>query len=185
MRKSSKIVLVAALIATLGAGVIGVRSTLAAEDSEQPKDTFMSELVTAIAEKFDLDEDEVQAVVDEQREAHKEEMKAKHDEIFETMLATAVEDGDLTQDQADEILEKRDEMQALMESLKDSEEEDRKAAMKEAFEELKAWAEENDIGMEYLRFGPAPRMNNQGQGGGQGQGGQQNGQGMRSGMMMR
>lgn len=191
MKKTSKILLVAALIATFGAGAIGIRSTFAAEDGEQPKDTFMSELVSAIAEKFDLDEDEVQAVIDEQREAHREEMKAKHDEMFETMIADAVEDGDLTQDQADEILEKRDEMQELAESLVDEEPEDRKEAMQSAMEELKEWAEENDIDPQYLRFGPPPRMHGQmGQGGqmgngNMGQGGQMGGGMQGGGMMMR
>lgn len=159
---TKKTLLVAALVATLGAGAVGVGTTLAAEERETPE--FVSNLAQAIAEEFDLDQSEVEAVIKEQAvahreelEAHREEMQAQHEQAFEDRLAEAVESGALTQDQADLILEKRDEMKAFAETLTDLEPDERKEAMQEQMEELKDWAEENDIPMEYLRFGPGPR----------------------------
>lgn len=167
---TKKTLLIGAIVAALGAGAIGVGTTLAAEEGRKNPE-FVSELVTAIAEKFDLDPEAVQEVFDEQAESHREEMqakheemRAKHDEMFEERLAQAVENEELTQDQADEILEKREEMQAYAETLKDMEPEERKGAMQEQVDALNEWAEENDIPTEYVRFGPPPRGQN-GQGG--------------------
>lgn len=153
---TKKTLLIGAIVAALGAGALGVGTTLAAEEGRENPE-FVSELVTAIAEKFDLDPEAVQEVFDEQAESHREEMQAQHEQAFEDRLAQAVEDGTLTEDQVDLILAKRDEMKAYAESLKDLEPEERKEAMKEQMEELKDWAEENDIPMEYVRFGPGPR----------------------------
>ncbi len=168
---TKKTLLIGAIVAALGAGAIGVGTTLAAEEGRKNPE-FVSELVTAIAEKFDLDPEAVQEVFDEQAESHREEMeanreemRAKHDEMFEDRLARAVEDGNLTQEQADAVLEKRDETRAFAETLKDMEPEERKAAMQEQIDELNEWAEENGIPLEYVRFGPPPRGQHMGQGG--------------------
>lgn len=165
---TKKTLLVGALAVTLGAGAISVGTTLAAEAGQTPK--FVSDLAAAIAEEFDLDQSDVEAVIEEQAAAHREEKEARqdermaeHEQKFEEMLAQAVEDGELTQDQADEIIEKSDEIRAYAETLIDMEPEERKDAMKERLDELKDWAEENDIPMEYVRFGP-PMRGQQGQG---------------------
>ncbi len=152
----------AAMVAVIGAGAVGVGTTLASE-REDRKDGFVSEIVSAIAEKFDLSESDVQAVFDEQAEARRDEMKdrheemrAKHDEKFDEMLAQAVTDGDLTQSQADSITSKRDEMQEFAESMRDADPEDRRDQTKEKLDELRAWAEDNDIDEKYVRFLPPP-----------------------------
>lgn len=152
---TKKTLLVGAIMASLGAGTLGIGTTFAAEIA--PRERGMAALAEAIAERFDLDVDEVQAVLDEEAESHREEMRAQHEQAFEDRLAEAVESGELTQEQADLILEKRDEMKAYAETLVDLEPQERKDAMQEQMEELKDWAEENDIPMEYLRFGPGPR----------------------------
>ncbi|NBS41962.1 hypothetical protein EBS80_04895, partial [bacterium] len=152
---------------------IGVGTTFAAEtQGHAPK--FASELASAIAEKFDLDQSEVEAVIEEQAQARRDDMREQREQKFEDMLAQAVTDGDLTQDQADEVLAKREEMKAAFEALKDETPEDRKAAMDEKVQELNDWASENDIPEQYVRFGPAPHRG--GVMGGRGMG-------MRGGMM--
>lgn len=168
---AKKSLIVAAIVATLGAGAVGVGVTHAEANPDGSKPKFVSELVTAIAEKFDLSESDVQAVFDEQAAARRDEMKSKHEEMiaahdqkFDEMLAQAVEDGALTQDQADAITEQRDEFQDYAKSLKDEEPESRRELMKEKIDELKAWAGDNGIDEKYVRFLPPPPR--QGQPGG-------------------
>lgn len=153
---------VAAMVAIIGAGAVGVGTSFASERADGKK-AFVSELVSAIAEKFDLSESDVQAVFDAQAEARRDEMKekreemrAKHDEKFDEMLAQAVTDGNITQSQADSIASKRDEIQAFAESLKDADPQDRREQMKVKLDELKAWAEDNGIDEKYVRFLPPP-----------------------------
>ena len=152
------------MVAALGAGVVGVGVTHAAANADGSQPKFMSEIVSAIAEKFNLSEDDVQAVFDEQAEARRDEMKekhedmrAKHDEKYDEMLAQAVTDGKLTQSQADSIASKRDEIQSYAESLKDETPEARRADMKAKLDDLKAWAKDNGIDEKYVRFLPPPR----------------------------
>ena len=160
---TKKTLIVAAMVAALGAGAVGVGVTHAAANPDR-KETFVSEIVSAIAKKFDLSESDVQAVFDEQAEARRdetqekrEEMRAKHDEKYDEMLAQAVTDGKLTQAQADSIASKRDEIQSYAESLKDETPEARRADMKAKRDELKVWAKDNGIDEKYVRFLPPPR----------------------------
>lgn len=178
MNKTKKTLLIGAIVAALGAGAVGVGTTLAAEAGQRDPG-FVSELVSAIAEKFDLDPSAVQEVFDEQAEARHEEMMARQDEAFAERLARAVEDGKLTQEQADAISAKHDEIRAEAESWVDMTQEDRQAAMREQREALRAWAEENDIPMQFLMLGPGPR-----EGRGPNQGGPGQGMGMGGGMNM-
>lgn len=159
---SKKSMAVAAMAVVIGAGSLGIGTTFASERGDK-REARISEIVSAIAEKFNLSESDVQAVFDEQAEARRDEMKAKHEEMrakhdekFDEMLAQAVEDGELTQSQADAITDKRDEVQAYAETLKDEAPKDRREQMKEQMDELRAWAEENGIDEKYVRFLPPP-----------------------------
>lgn len=149
-------------MAVLGASVVGVSTTFAAHAGQAQEERF-ADLITALAEKFNLDTDEVQAVFDEQREVHQEEMREQHEMLFEEKLAQAVEDGGLTQEQADAIIEKMEEMRDSMEAYKDLAPEERKEAMQGHAEDLKTWAEEQGIDMKYLHMGPPPQRGVNGQ----------------------
>lgn len=134
MKKS----LIAAMaVVALGAGALGTNAVFAAEDGKGPANN----LVSAIAERFNLDPVEVQAVFD----AEHEEIRAAHEARAEERLQQMVVDGELTQEQADLITTKHEEHRALMEGLKDLTEEERGTAMKTHMEELRAWAEKNTI----------------------------------------
>lgn len=147
IKYSRRLIAAAAIIASLGIGAIGIGTTFAAQ--AEPEDG-MASLVEAIAEKFDLSVSDVQAVFDEQREQKQAEREAKEAE----RLAQEVTDGKITQDQADAITAKREEMRDFMESLSTLDNEARREAMKTQREELKQWADDNDIPMFYFRGGP-------------------------------
>jgi hypothetical protein len=139
-----KALLAAGAITTLSlAGVVGVNSAAAHNGSNE---VGISNLVSKIAEKFNLDEDEVQVVFDEEREAR----QAEHQQKLEERLSQAVEDGNITEDQKSAILEKLAELHSEHESLKDLGPEERRDAMKDKRDELKQWANDNDIPLRYL-----------------------------------
>lgn len=112
-----------------------------------------SSLVQKIADKFNLNKADVQAVFDEQHKEFKEKIKANQ----ELRLSQAVKDGKLTEEQKTKILEKMKEMKAArdadMEEMKDKTPEEHRAAMEQKQTELKAWATENNIPMEYFFLG--------------------------------
>lgn len=140
MNMTKKSMIAAAIVATLGAGAFGASSAFAASgipEGHKP----MQKLVTAIAEKFNLSESDVQAVFDEQRGA----MQEKHQENAAAHLAKAVIDGKLTQAQADAIVANMATQKAFFESVKGMTKEERQAAVKANAETQKAWAEANDL----------------------------------------
>lgn len=104
-------------------------------------------LIDKIATTFNLNRDEVQKVFDENRAEHEAERKAQ----LEEKLAQAVTDGKITQEQADGMKAKLEEMQTFRESLQDKTEAERREAMKTKMDELKTWMDENGI-PETLRF---------------------------------
>ena len=146
MSYPKKTMLGLAVAAGLGlSSVLGLTAANAA--SGEPGNS----LIDRIAERFSLNRDEVQVVFDE----FKEERQAEHQQKMEERLQQAVDEGKITEEQRTLILEKQAEMQAFFESLKDKTPEERKEALEQKREELKAWAEENDIPMPLIgKFGP-------------------------------
>lgn len=140
--------LTAAAVTVLGAGIL-TASTAFAQSTTTAQDP-MNTLVQKIADKFNLNESEVQAVFDE---AH-EEQHAKMQAGFEEKLSQYVESGELTEEQKKLILEKRLEMnadrEANKEAFKNLSDEERKAQKDAKRAELEAWAEENNIDLQYL-----------------------------------
>ncbi len=153
--------------------VAGVGAVYA--DEVVGKDNSMSNLITSIAQKFNLNEADVRAVFDQhreqmeaRREQNREQMETKRQEQFESRLSEAVAQGKLTQAQANAIAAKRAELQAQMKTLRQSRQaemdnmknmtqEERKAAMEEQKTKIKAqisalkqWAADNGIPEEYL-----------------------------------
>lgn len=141
MRYSRRLLAATAVIIGLGAGSIGIGTTLAASPLHGSMGDPISGLVEAIAERFNLSETDVQAVFDEQREKAQQEHETR--EI--KMLAEAVTAGKLTQAQADAITAKRADDKEFMESLVNLNEAARKTAIEAHMAETKVWAEEHDI----------------------------------------
>jgi hypothetical protein len=157
MKNIKQKVVLSALVATIaGAAVFGTQTALA-QDSENPH----AMLVQKIAQKFGLQESEVQAVFDEEHAAMKVRMHARYEE----RLNQLVSEGKITEAQKQLIMQKHEELKANheteFEALKDKTPEERRAFMEQKKQELDTWAQENGIDPEYLMFhikikGPRP-----------------------------
>ena len=139
--------MLAAAIASLGiASVVGV-GTVAAQEASG------TSLAEKIATQFNLNKDEVQKVIDSDHAERHAEMQKRAEE----RLQEAVDAGKLTSEQKDKIVAKMKELESNRESkreeMKNKTEEERRAAMKAERDELKKWAEENNIPTQYLMFG--------------------------------
>ncbi len=129
-------------IGIAGVGVGGVYAATSASNTSNP----MSTLVHAIAQKFNLNESDVQQVFDDQHG----QMEAQHTAMFADHLAQAVTEGKLTQAQADLITAKKAELEAKRDSLKDATPTERQAALKDGITSLRQWAKDNNIPLNYL-----------------------------------
>jgi len=121
-----------------------------ANNSPGARDT----LVQKIAEKFNLNQDDVQSVFDEVRSERQKEMQLKEEE----RLNQLVTDRKITKEQKNLIQKKQEELRSERESSRDSFKdltpEERKAQMEKRRTELETWASENGIDIQYLmQFG--------------------------------
>ncbi len=141
--------LTAAAVTVLGAGILSASTAFAQQSTTSEQDP-MSSLVQKIATKFNLSQDDVQAVFDEEHEERHTQMEAN----FEQQLSQYVSDGKITEQQKQLIIEKRKEMASERESSKDNfknlSEDERKTQMNAKKTELEAWAKENGIDLQYL-----------------------------------
>jgi len=124
----------------LGVGAVSAQSSTGAGPTA---------LIQKIAQRFGLNEDEVKAVFDENRTEHEAERQAK----FAERLNQAATDGEITEGQKTQILAKQDELKTFMDSLSDMSQDQRREAMKTKMDEIRSWAEENNIPFRYLHMG--------------------------------
>lgn len=148
-----KPLIAAALMSTLGIGVVGVGSAFAASSPDKaelgPK-AEMTAIVNAIAAKFNLNAADVQQVVTDE---HKQFVTERHDAIeqkFTDKITQAVKDGKLTQTQADMLTAKKAEVKTFIQSLEGKPAAERQAAIKIEAAALKAWANDNHLPMDVL-----------------------------------
>ena len=108
-----------------------------------------SERVAEFAERFELEESEVQAYFDEKHEARQQERETARAEH----MAGLVEAGTLPQEQADALSAKHEELRAAVQSLKESDasREEMKSQMEENRDAMQAWAEEQGINLDDVR----------------------------------
>ncbi|MCB9801590.1 MAG: hypothetical protein H6774_00720 [Pseudomonadales bacterium] len=148
-RKTARLLLTAAAVTISGAAVLRVSPAVLAHGGGMTSD----DLVQKIAQRFSLNEADVQAVFDEERAARDQEMQTR----LEEELQSQVDNGELTTAQKDAITAKRQELEAArsskMEEFSSLSQEERKAAMEQERSELEAWAESNGIDMKYLMMG--------------------------------
>lgn len=153
-----KSLVVAGAVATVGmAGLTGLGVASAAANTSSSDDP-MSGIIDKIAAKFNLNKQEVRAVFEEERVTH----EAEHEQRMEDRLSQAVTDGKITEEQKKKIIAKWEEIHSTMksqaESLKDMTHEERRTVKEQRADELKTWAEENDIPEEYMFFGRGKHM---------------------------
>jgi len=143
-----KSLLIAGVVGAIGvAGLAGTAAVSAATDT-----STSGSLVDKIAQKFNLNKADVQAVFDQNRSDHEAQRQAN----VKTKLDQAVKDGKLTADQETKILDKLKELQAQRDAdkstMKDKTPAERKAAMDANKAALDQWAKDNNIPTEYLRI---------------------------------
>ncbi|HTE58229.1 MAG TPA: hypothetical protein VK694_05795 [Verrucomicrobiae bacterium] len=155
-----KPLLIAGAIAT-----IGVASTAVGVQAATSNSTGQSSIADKIAQKFNLDRNEVQKVFEEDKATHEAERQTK----LEEKLTQAVKDGKITEDQKTKIIAKIKELQADMEAthetMKDKTPQEHKALMEQKRTDIETWAKENNVPMEYLKVlhfkgGPGPDGSN-------------------------
>lgn len=141
-------VVLSALVLTLVAISLWGTGTAFAQNTVAPH----SSLIQKIAQKFGLQEREVQAVFEEEHAVREAEMQTKLAE----RLSELVTEGKITEAQKQLLLTKHQELQAVrqseFESMKDATLEERKAMMDQKRQELDAWAQENGIDPQYLHL---------------------------------
>lgn len=146
-----KTLLAASAAATLGvAGIGGLGIASAATNNDMTN--RQANLVSKIAQKFNLNQADVQAVFDQDRASHEADMQAR----IEQKLTQAVKEGKITQVQKDAIVAKMAEMKSTMESemssMRGKTPAERRQVMKQHEQDLKTWAKDNNIPIKYLMF---------------------------------
>lgn len=110
-------------------------------------------LVQKIAQKFNLNQNEVQQVFDQS----KQERAAAREAQFKTMLDKVVSAGTLTQNQENMILAKQQEVKSFMATLSGKSSQEKKTAIQTEMQQVQQWAKSNGIPEDYLHLGLNPR----------------------------
>lgn len=142
----SKLILTILGLTVLGAAVFGTLGVHAQTSTNNP----VTSLVEKLAQKFGLNQAEVQAVFNE----HRSQIHAQMLVRIEERLNQAVTDGKITEAQKQLILDKHKEFQekheAQKETLQNLTPDERRAEIEKNKTELETWAKENGIDLQYL-----------------------------------
>ena len=139
-----------ALIPVLAISVIG---GVALANTRSTKTNPMSNLVNAIAQKFNLNPADVQAVFDTEHQREMTTRQAEMAQKFSERINKAVSDGKLTQAQANLIITKHTEIENYMNSLQGKTMDEMQLAKKTQMDSLRQWAKDNDIPIQYIQYG--------------------------------
>jgi hypothetical protein len=148
MKISGKSIMLAGLGAAAGMAVMGA-GVIHAATSTSTGTTPISNLVNAIATKFNLKTADVQQVFDQQRT----QMAAQRTQDEKLRLDQAVKDGKITQAQEDLIIAKLAEQRAFRESLSGKTQAEREAAISANRTALQKWMTDNNIPWGYVPMG--------------------------------
>lgn len=144
MKYNKQTLAATALVGITGLGAIS--ATAAAHDTSGGQEH--PAIINRLAETFNLDEDKVHEVFEQEHEArHEDRQQALNDRLDQ-----AVKDGKITEEQKTKLL-------AKMTQLRESHEDDRHergADRRQHMEELKQWAQDNGIDLESLELGHRP-----------------------------
>lgn len=153
VKKSLAIALTASALTVGGAATLGVTQNSASADtnnttlsqSSSDKSDKMTDLINALAKKFNLKKADVQAVFDEQHS----KMDAQREVDFKANLSRLVKDGKLTQAQADAITAKQAEIKNDMEAKRKSGTKPSESEMQSKRTELDEWFSDKNIPSKY------------------------------------
>lgn len=142
MNKQSIAVIAAAVI--IGVGTFGVSSVFAQDTTNAHP---MDSLVQKIASKFNLKQNDVQAVFDEVRTERQKVMQTANEE----RLSQLVKEGKITEAQKQLLLQKHTEMQGKMgERMRNLSPDEKQSQRNAKRAEMETWAKENNIDVQYL-----------------------------------
>lgn len=140
------------IVSTVALAIIGM-AVVASSDALAHGGSYMngySSIVEKLVQKFGLNQTEVEAVFDEARKEHQDQMKAN----FEQRLSQAVNNGEISEAQKQAILEKHEELIKKHEENWQNKQNLTKEQMMELKskerEELKSWVEQNGIDLKYF-----------------------------------
>ena len=147
-------IITATAVSTAATGFLG--SAAFAQEIDAPKVDRPS-IAERIAERFNLNLEEVKTFFTELKQQRKEKKQEKRGEKIQERLRTAVANGELTEDQAQRILSKLQELKAehegLRDQLKEMTPEDKREFMQAKKDRIQTWADENDIDAKWLKPG--------------------------------
>lgn len=148
MDRTKKWFAVTAGVVTLGAGAFGATTVFA--KGMPVNGANRTNLVNAIAAKFNLNATDVQAVFDAQHTQAEEVRLANLEAELKTRLTAAVQNGKLTQAQADAVTAKYAELKAFRATLARKTPAEVQVAFKIQRESLNQWAKTNNISLQQL-----------------------------------
>lgn len=138
--------LVPTMIATAIAMTAAAGITLSRDVAQAANDTSKTSLVERPSSKFNLNKDDVQAVVDTERQERQAERRQAGSEQLTKRLDQAVTDGKITSAQKDLALTKHTEVQTQMEATRNlTDETARDEARDKLRGEMEKWAADNGI----------------------------------------
>ena len=145
----NKVIIPTITLSLLAASIISVKTAQAFMGG----DGNYSSMAQKIAQRFGLDQSEVETLFQEERDARQAQRQAD----FEQRLNQALADGQITAEQKQLILEKHTQLQsqrqAQAENWQELEPEERKELMETHRQELQNWAEENGIDIKFFQQG--------------------------------
>ena len=107
------------------------------------------DIISKIAQKFNLNESDVSAVFEEVHQEHQAQRQIQ----IEERLTQAVKDGKITETQKQAILKKHEEMmnnKQNFEEFKNLKTEERQQKMQEKRQEMETWANENGLSLQAM-----------------------------------
>jgi preprotein translocase subunit SecD len=128
------------LLAGVGT-VVGLASVTGVVSAHSNGQSPSGSLADKIAQRFNLDKNEVQKTIDEA----KTDRSAKRQQTIEQRLEKAVTDGKITAEQKDAILAKYQELRSYMDSIKDKPAAEQRQLMKQKQAEIQQWAKDNGL----------------------------------------
>lgn len=130
----------------------------AASGNSQPN--FVQGLVQMIAQKFGLDESQVQSVVTDYANQHKATMQQNMQDREKKRLDTLVSQGKITSAQEQQILDEQKKLASEYnpQTLKGLTPDERKQKLQQEKAEIDAWSQSAGIDAKYLRPGFGMRM---------------------------
>jgi hypothetical protein len=139
--KLKKALLITGAASTVGlSSVVGV-GVVSAQSNTQTNSSSSTSIVDEIAQKFNLNKQDVQAVFDQ----HHQEREAARQQKLQTALDKDVSEGKITSAQETLILDKLKELQSYRDSLKSKTPQERRQLMAQERSQLEQWAKDNNI----------------------------------------